>query len=115
MSIMTIDRRVRPRARQLAAATSVLTLAFLGVYAGVVRAQDGPGVAWWYVGVLLVAALLALAAAVSGRTRLPMMVCAVLLCLGALIGLLTVGGLLLPAVATAVASARYTERRPATA
>ena len=111
---MTTDGRATLRARQLAAATSVLTLVFLVVYAAVVRSQDGPGIAWWYVGVLAFATVLALGAATSGRVRLAMPSCAVLLCLCAVVGLLSVGVLLLPAAATAAGSAAYALRRPPT-
>ena len=112
---MTVDGRVPVRARQLAAATSVLTALFLVAYAAVVRSQDGPGTAWWYVVVLAIAALVALAAAVTGRVRPLMPGCAVLLCLCAFVGLLSVGVLLLPAAATACTSVAYAVRRPASA
>ncbi|MGV8967127.1 MAG: hypothetical protein ACOH2F_12695 [Cellulomonas sp.] len=111
---MTNGGRAALRARQLAAATSVLTALYLATYAAVVRGQDGPGVVWWYVGVLVIASVLALGAAISGRVRPVMPGCAVVLCLSAFIGLLSVGALLLPAVATAVGSAVYAARRPAT-
>ena len=112
---MTIDGPVPPRARRLAAATSTLTVMFLVAYAAVVRSQDGSGPAWWFVAVLTIAALVALAAAVTGRVRLLMPGCAVLLGICAFLGLLSVGVLLLPATATATASIVVAARRPATA
>jgi len=104
------------RARILAGATAGLALANLAVYILVIRSQGGPdgsagsGIAWWYVAVLLVTVAASVGAAATGRVRRVMPVCAVLLGGCALVGLLSVGVLLVPAVVTAVVSAALATR-----
>jgi hypothetical protein len=98
------------RARILAGATAGLALANLAVYILVIRSQGGPdgsagsGIAWWYVAVLLVTVAASVGAAATGRVRRVMPASAVLLGVCALLGLLSIGILLLPAVLTAVLS-----------
>lgn len=88
------------RMRYLATGAALWAAGYLVAYVVVVRGQ-GDSPAWWYVAVVAVGALL-LTPAIAGRPGVPARVAAVaLLAVAALLGLLSIGVLLLPAVAAA--------------
>jgi hypothetical protein len=93
-------------------AAAAWTLAYVLLYVAVVRSQ-GNEVAWWYVGLLWVASALAAAAPSTRRTRLFLGVAAVLYGIGALLGLLTIGVLLVPAVVACLLGMRPSRRQAA--
>lgn len=97
------------RARFLAIAAAVWTAANAGIYLAVISAQ-GNSPAWWYLAVLGTAMLLFLLAA--GRLwPVPLLITGAILITGAaLAGVLTIGLLLLPAAAAAVAALGPTRR-----
>ncbi len=91
-------------ARWLALAAITWTGAYVAAYLIQVR-HDGNSPAWWYVGLIAVS-VVPLIAAVAGRlSRLALIASAVLLALGALLGLLSVGVLLLPSVMCVIVAA----------
>jgi len=92
------------RARWWALAAAVWTVVYLVGYLILVN-LDGNGPAWWYVG-LLVVGVTPLIAASAGRSSRPTLIAsAVLLGFAALLGLLSIGILLVPAVVCAVVAA----------
>jgi hypothetical protein len=89
------------RARFAAVGAAVWTGGYLAAYLLIMNGQDDSP-AWWYVAVL-VAAIVLLIPTALGRPSVPPLTVAVILLSGAaLIGLLSIGVLLIPAVATAV-------------
>jgi hypothetical protein len=89
--------------RVLAAAAAAWSLGYLAFYLWVIHTQDG-SVAWWYVALLVLAAVSLAAAALGGWTRLVLTVGFATSALAMLVGLLSIGALLAPTViATAVA------------
>jgi len=91
------------RARWLALVAAVWTVAYLAGYL-VLVSQDGDGPAWWYVGLLAIG-LVPLIGASAGRSSRPGLVAsAVVLGLSALLGLLSIGILLVPAVVCVIAA-----------
>ena len=95
-------------------AAAVWTLGYVLLYVAVVRSQ-GNDVAWWYVGLLWVASALAAAAPSIRRTRLFLGTAAVLYGVGTLLGLLTIGVLLIPAVVACLLGMRPARQQPADA
>ena len=92
------------RARSLAFAAAVWTAANAALYFAVIRAQGGSP-AWWYVAVLA-AVMTMLVFAVAGRRPRPMLIAsAVLLAVSAVAGALSIGLLLIPGAALALAAA----------
>jgi hypothetical protein len=92
------DGAVLPRV--LAAAANVWSVVYLVAYLWVIDAQDG-AIAWWYV-VLMVFAALSLAAAALGTwTRAALTVGLVTSALATLVALLSLGVLLAPTVVAA--------------
>ena len=87
----------------LAGATAVLVVVVLGIYLALVRSQGGPP-AVWFVSVLVVV-IAASGAAVAGRARPGMAISAILLGACVLLGVFSVGLLLVPALVTAILSA----------
>lgn len=85
-------------------ATGAAIAAYLVAYLIIAAGPDGSGPAWWYVVVLAVAAVLACLAAMARRPRAFMVPCLVLVLLCLLAGLLSVGLLLAPALATSILS-----------
>jgi hypothetical protein len=84
-----------------ALAALVLTATYAIVYVSAVRAQEGT-IAWWYIGALVVA-MVALGIAVpGGRPRATLVVATVVLGLSFVVGLLSVGLLLVPALVASV-------------
>ena len=100
------------RARILAIAAAVWTAMNAGIYLLVISAQ-GNLPAWWYLAVLGVSALL-FALAACRLWPVPMLITgAVLLTAAALVGVLSIGLLLVPGVLAAVAALGPTHRPPA--
>jgi peptidoglycan/LPS O-acetylase OafA/YrhL len=90
--------------RWLALAAVVWTGAYVAAYL-VLVGQDGNGPAWWYVG-LIALGTVPLIAVVAGRSsRLALVASVVVLGLAALLGLLSIGIFLVPAVVCAIVAA----------
>jgi hypothetical protein len=87
--------------RYLAAGAALWAAAYSGGYVAVIHNQGDGSVAWWYLGLVLfgAAALFAHAAGVASRTA--SIVGFVVLFCSALLGAVTIGVFLLPAVAAA--------------
>ena len=96
------------RARSLAALDAASIVAFLVVYALVIRSQGGSP-AYWFVALLGAALLLALVAAVRGGV-VALLTNVVIVSVCAFLGLLSVGVLLAPAVITGVAGSVLASR-----
>jgi hypothetical protein len=101
------------RARWLALAAAVWTVAYVAGYLVLVR-REGNDPAWWYVGLIAIG-LVPLIAATAGRSSRPALVAsAVVLGLAALLALLSIGIFLVPAVVCgAVAAIVMRSRGPA--
>jgi hypothetical protein len=90
--------------RRLALAAATWATAYLGVYFVLVHYQ-GNGPAWWYVG-LIVLSILPLITAAMGRVSRPALVGSVVaMAVATLLGLLSIGLLLLPALIFVIVSA----------
>src|SRR5215471_11703424 len=99
------------RRRILAAAAAVWVAGYLVVYLVIIGWQgDGPP-AWWYVGLLVLVMGLLAGAAIGNPGRGVLVGTVVLLGFATLIAMLSIGILLIPAVAAAVAAAAFS--RPA--
>ena len=99
------------RARILAIGAAVWTAASAGIYLLVSSAQDNSP-AWWYLAVLGTSALL-FALAACRLWPVPLLIVgAVLLTSAALVGVLSIGLLLVPGVLAAVAALGPTRRPP---
>jgi hypothetical protein len=98
------------RARFLAICAAVWTAANAGIYLLIISAQ-GNSPAWWYVAVVGTAALLFILAAARLWPTPLLITGAVLLSAAALIGLLSIGVLLVPGVLAAVAAIGSIRRR----
>src|SRR4051794_1367306 len=86
------------RPRLLLLGTGTWTLAYAVVYVLIIKNQNDSGIVWWYLILILLGAALSLAAA--ARWRRPASVASLaLLSVAALLGILSVGLLLLPALA----------------
>jgi cytochrome bd-type quinol oxidase subunit 2 len=92
------DGAVLPRV--LAAAASALSVVYLGAYLWVIDAQDG-AVAWWYVVLMVLAALSFALAALDTWARAALTVGLVTSALAMLVALLSLGALLAPAIVAA--------------
>jgi FtsH-binding integral membrane protein len=104
----------RVKTRLWATATVVWTALFLVLYFVQVH-RDGDSPAWWYVAILGLAVLLTLPAAIRGpgnRQVQPLLGALVIFVIAALLGGLTVGPVLLPAVAGAVIATLNAGREP---
>ncbi len=94
--------------RILAGIASAAALLYLGLYAWVIAQQQG-SIAWWYVALILLAALSLAAAAVRNASRSALIVGLAASVIGLVVALLSIGILLGPTViasAVALASAR---------
>jgi hypothetical protein len=99
------------RSRYLAGAAAVWAVGYAAVYVAVIRSQDDGSVAWWYFGLVLVTAV-ALATYAAGRARAALVTGLALGAIAALLGLLSIGILLVPAVAAAAAALATARRAP---
>jgi len=103
------------RSRYLAAGAAVWATAYCCGYVAVIHAQgDGP-VAWWYLGLVLFAAAALSAFALGAVHRVAAIVGFVVLVGAALLGLLSIGVFLLPAVVAAGAAMAGDRPAPAPA
>jgi hypothetical protein len=91
-------------ARWLALAATAWTGGYIAVYVNVVR-NDGNSPLWWYVGLLAIGMLPLIAAAAGWLSRPALIASTIALALAALLGLLSIGLLLLPAVIGAAVAA----------
>jgi hypothetical protein len=100
------------RSRYLAGAAAVWAVGYAAVYVAVIRSQDDGSVAWWYLGLVLVTAV-TLATYAAGRASRAVLVTGLALGgIAALLGLLSIGILLVPAVAAAAAALGTARRTP---
>jgi hypothetical protein len=98
--------------RYLAMGAAVWTAANAGIYLAIIHGQAGSP-AWWYVAILAAATAALALWAVSGRARALPLCAAAALGVLALLGILSVGLLLIPAViAGAAAYARASQPAP---
>src|SRR4029450_139626 len=86
--------------RVLATASTAWSVVYLVAYLWVIDAQDG-AVAWWYVGLMVLAALSFAAAALGTWARAALSVGLVTSALAMLVALLSLGALLAPTVVAA--------------
>jgi hypothetical protein len=86
--------------RVLATASTAWSVVYLVAYLWVIDAQDG-AVAWWYVGLMVFAALSFAAAALGTWARAALTVGLVISALAMLVALLSLGALLAPTVVAA--------------
>jgi hypothetical protein len=92
------------RARWLALAAAVWTAAYLTGYL-ILVSRDGNGPVWWYVGLIAIG-VVPLIGAIAGRSSRSVLVAsAAVLAVAALLGLLSIGILLVPAVVTVIVAA----------
>jgi hypothetical protein len=87
--------------RYLAGGAALWAVVYSGGYVAVIHNQDDGSVAWWYLGLVLVAAAALLAFAAGLANRSAAIIGLVLLVCAALLALLSIGVFLLPAVAAA--------------
>ena len=87
------------RPRLLLLGTGTWALAYAVVYVLIIKNQNDAGIAWWYLVLVLLGAVLSLAAAAAGWRRPASVASLALLSVAALLGILSVGVLLLPALA----------------
>jgi len=92
-------------ARWMAFAAALWTLGYVVTYVAVVRHQ-GNDVAWWYVGLLWLASALAVWAALQVHPRPLLTAAAGLYAIGTVLGMLTIGALLLPALVACLLAMR---------
>ena len=92
------DGAVLPRV--LAAAATASSVLYLVAYLWVIDAQDG-AIAWWYVGLMVIAALSFAAAALGTWARAALTVALVISAVAMLVALLSLGVLLAPSVVAA--------------
>lgn len=98
--------------RLLALAAAVWTACCLGVYVYLVtNPATGSGVAWWVVGLLVIAIAAAVLSALGLAARATAIVCAVLVGGLAIVSLLSMGLLFLPGCGFAIAAAVLARRR----
>jgi hypothetical protein len=98
---------VSSKTRIYAFAAAVWAALYLGAYL-VIVSSEGNGVAWWYVALIFAAVALTVAAGIEGatsRASKALLVALIVLGFAALMAVLTIGILLLPAIiATAIAA-----------
>ena len=98
--------RSRPvTGRILAGVAAGLGALFVAFYLGLMAQQESLPSAWWYAAAIAVPVVLCVVAAVTGRVRVLTAVAAVLFGALAVLGLLSIGALLLPATLCAAISA----------
>jgi hypothetical protein len=84
-------------ARWLALAATVWTLIYISTYLAVVRADGNPP-AWWYVALVAIGVVPLVATAAGWTSRPALVASTAVLGVGMLLGLLSIGLLLLPSV-----------------
>ncbi len=85
-------------ARALAVIAAIWAGAFAVVYVQLAGRPENTGVAWWYVGVVVVGAILSLLSLTVRARRAVLVAATVVFGIVLLLGLLSVGALILPAV-----------------
>src|SRR3954451_1171723 len=100
------------RARMLAALDAALVVAFVIVYLLIIRSQGNRPVYWFLA--FLVAATVCALVSVACRTPQPLIGNLVILAVCAVLGLFSIGVLLLPAIAVGMMSYRAGSRRTRT-
>jgi hypothetical protein len=109
MPVVTVKTRI------WSFAAVVWTTFYVVLYLIIVK-RDGNGVAWWYVTLVGAAAVLILAGGVEGathRARTALLAGLVVLVMSGLLGLATIGFLLVPAVVATGIAIGATNREPA--
>jgi hypothetical protein len=110
MPVVTVKTRIWSLA-------AVAWTAFYIVLYLIIVHRDGNGVAWWYVTLVGAGALLVLAGAVEGatpRARTALLAGLVVLVLSGLLGIATIGFLLVPSVVSTGIAIGATNREPRT-
>lgn len=92
--------------RALGATAALFIVAYIFIYTAVASDPNlAAGVAWWYVAVLVVAAVLALGYVLIPTLTPLVWICVGLTAISMFLGIMTVGILLLPAVAASLTAA----------
>lgn len=113
---MRQDASVTSKTRLYALAAALWTALYLVAYLFIVR-RDGNRIAWWYAALVFAAVALTAAAATEGATRRAgkaLLVALVVLVFSALMAVLTIGPLLLPAIIAVAIAIGAIGREPAT-
>lgn len=93
--------------RGLTVVACVWAVLFVAVYIALSRQPENAGPAWWYVGLVVVAILVAGSTLTGARPRVPLAIATGLFGIAIVLGLLSIGLLLVPAaVLTAVGALR---------
>jgi len=93
--------------RVLTVVACVWGVLFVALYVALTRQPENNGPAWWYVGLVVLAVLVAASTLAGARPRVPLAVATGLFGIAVVLGLLSIGLLLLPAaVLTAVGALR---------
>jgi hypothetical protein len=105
------------KSKPAATGAAIWALAYAAGYVILIHQQGDSSVAWWYVALVVAAAAALVASVVGARSRARSILGAALLALAMLLGLASIGLLLLPAVATAgvAIATNRTEKSPAQA
>jgi hypothetical protein len=100
--------------RGLTVIACVWALVYVAIYISLTRDDNGP--AWWYVALIVVGVLVAAATLAGARPRLPLAIATALFGIAVVLGLLSIGILLIPAaVLTAIGAVRTPAPAPAAA
>jgi hypothetical protein len=93
--------------RGLTVIACVWALLFVAIYVAIARSPENSGPAWWYVAIVVVGILVAGASLTGASPRVTLGIATALFGIAILLGLLSVGLLLVPAaVLTAVGAVR---------
>lgn len=93
--------------RGLTVVACVWGVLFVAMYVALSRRPENAGTAWWYVGLVIVAVLVAGSTLTGARPRIPLAIATGLFGIAIVLGLLSVGLLLVPAaVLTGVGALR---------
>jgi len=97
--------------RGLTVVACVWAVLFVAMYVALTRRPPNDGPAWWYVGLVIVAVLVAASTLTGARPRVPLAIATGLFGIAIVLGLLSIGVLLVPAaVLTAVGALRAPSR-----
>lgn len=95
--------------RSLTVVACVWGVLFVALYVALSRRPENAGPAWWYVGLVVVAVLVAASTLTGARPRVPLAIATGLFGIAIVLGLLSIGLLLVPAaVLTGVGALRNT-------
>lgn len=93
--------------RGLTVIACIWAVLFVAIYVALTRRPPNDGPAWWYVGLVLAGVLIAGSTLTGARPRVPLAISTALFGIAVVLGLLSIGLLLVPAtVLTAVGALR---------